>query len=227
MRRHLQLVAAILFGAAQAHAQIHAPQITLHKKQTEDLSWLWKYTRPEPKGDENALIWDTRFKPFLQQHLTAPQTFWSKGKSLPDTVLEFLGHPRSVVSEDNRYITATGCVQEFCPNRGLLWVDLGAPHPLIVFAATNWTTENKATDQAGSTYTLWVFSNRALDPIHLPKPLTRSIAPWIVEPIADGTVEQVANIILVDPDGQPHQVQLAALEINQNPKRQTDQKAQP
>ena len=165
-----------------------------------------------------------RFKPLLQQHLTAPQTFWSKGKNLSDSALEYLGTPHTVTGNDNRYLTATGCVAEFCPNRGLLWIDLGTPHPLIVFAATNWIAENRATDQAGANYTLWVFSSRTLDPAHLPRALTRSIAPWALEPIGDGTIEQIANVILVDPDGQPHPIQPADIGINQTDK-QTEQKA--
>ena len=199
-------------------------QLHHDKPQAEDMQWLWQYTKPAPNGNENALIWDARFKPFLASHLTAPQSFWNKNESLADTAFEFLGHPRSFVADDNRYITATGCVQKFCPSRGLLWIDLGAAHPLVVFAATDWISENKATDQAGAAYTLWVFSNRVLDPAHLPRPLTRSVAPWAVEPIADGTVEQIASVILVDPDGQPHQIQPADIGIDQT-RQQPEQKA--
>jgi hypothetical protein len=224
MRRILQLAAAALLlttAAPAMRAQLHLKH---DKPQVEDLSWMWQYTQPTPTGNENGLLSDARLKPFLAEHLTAPQSFWSKGKSLADTALEYLGRPRSVVADESRYITATGCVQEFCPNRGLLWVDLGSPHPLIIFAATNWIAENKATDQPGANYTLWIFSSRTLDPAHLPRRLTRSIAPWAVEPIADGTVEQFANVILVDPDGQPHQIQPADIGIDQT-KQQTEQKA--
>ena len=223
MRRSLQLAAAALMltTALGARAQLHLKH---DKPQPEDLSWMWQYTQPAPTGNEHALLFDARFKPFLVEHLTAPQTFWSKGKSLADTALEYLGQPRSVVANENRYITVTGCVQEFCPNRGLLWIDLGSPRPLIVFAATNWIAENKATDQPGANYTLWVFASRALDPTHLPQPLTRAIAPWAVEPIGDGTIEQIANVILVDPDGQPHEIRPADIGIDQT-KPQTEQKA--
>jgi hypothetical protein len=223
MRRTLQLAAVVLMliPASSAHAQLHLKR---DRPPSEDLSWMWQYTHPAPGGNGNALLEDIRFKPLLATHLSAPQSFWSKGKSLPDTIVEYLGQPRSVVAEDNRYFVATGCVTQFCPNRGLLWIDLGAPHPLFVFAATNWIAEDKATDQAGSTYTLWVFASRALDPEHLPQPLARSIAPWASEPISDGTVEQIANVILVDPDGQPHPIQPAVLNIGQTTK-QTEQKA--
>jgi hypothetical protein len=223
MRRTLQLAAAalLLLAGAQGRAQIH---LYADKPPAEDLSWLWKYAEPAPNGNETALLADVRFKPLLDDHLKAPQTFWSKSKSLPDTIVEYLKHPRAVVSEANRYLTATGCVEEFCPNRGMLWIDLGSAHPLVVFAATNWVAENKATDQSGATYTLWVFTSRTLDAAHLPKPLARSIAPWLAEPVADGTVEQIANVILVDPDGSPHQIQPADIGIDPT-KQQTEQKA--
>ena len=215
MLRRLQLaaVALVLIAEAPARAQLH---LHADKPSAEDLSWLWQYTQPAPHGDEAALLSDARFKPLLTEHLKAPQTFWTKGKSLPDTVVEYLKHPRTVASQDNRYFTATGCVEEFCPNRGLLWIDLGSPRPLTIFAATKWIAENKATDQPGATYTLWVFSSRTLDPAHLPKPLVQSIAPWASEPIGDGTIEQISNVILVDPDGQPHQIQPADIGIDQN-----------
>jgi len=223
MRRTLQLAAAslVIAIAPGVGAQLHMKQ---NKAPAEDFSWMWQYAQPIPKGNGSDLLRDSRFRPLLQQHLTAPQTFWSKGKSLADTALEYLATPHTVTTNDNRYLTATGCVAEFCPNRGLLWIDLGAPHPLIVFAATNWIAENKATDQAGANYTLWVFASRTLDPAHLPQALTRSIAPWVAEPIADGTVEQIANVILVDPDGQPHPIQPADIGINQTAK-QNEQKA--
>ena len=223
MRRTLQLAAAVLLIAAApgVRAQIHLRQ---EKPATEDLSWMWQYAQPVPNGNAIALLRDSRFKPLLQQHLTAPQTFWSKGKSLSDTALEYLTSPLTVRADNNRYLIATGCVREFCPNRGLLWIDLGRPHPLVVFAATNWIPDNKATDQAGANYTLWIFASRALDPARLPQALTRSIVPWAVEPLADGTLEQIASVILVDPDGQPHQIQPADIGIDQT-KQQTEQKA--
>ena len=223
MHRTFQLAAAalLLTTVSGVRAQVHLKR---DKAPAEDLSWMWQYVQPVPNGNGSALLRDSRLKPLLQQHLNAPQTFWSKGKSLADTALEYLATPHAVMTNDNRYLTATGCVAEFCPNRGLLWIDLGTPHPLIVFAATNWIAENKATDQPGANYTLWVFASRALDPTHLPQGLTRSIAPWATEPIADGTIEQIANVILVDPDGQPHQIQPADIGIDQT-KQQTAQKA--
>jgi hypothetical protein len=220
MRRLIQFVAAALMitVAPAVCAQLHLKH---EKPVAEDLSWMWEYTEPAPNGNGKALLTDLRFKQLLTAHLSAPQSFWGKDKTLPETVVEFLGQPRSVVAEQNRYFIATGCVAQFCPERGMLWIDIASPRPLFVFAATNWIAEDKPTDQAGATYTLWVFTSRALDPAHLPQALTRSIGPWAQEPLADKTVEQIANVILVDPDGQPHQLQPTDVGITQP----TEQKA--
>jgi hypothetical protein len=221
MRRLFQFATAVLLITIVPAlcAQLHLKR---EKPPVEDLSWMWQYTQPAPTGNAAALLSDVRFKTLLAAHLTAPQSFWGKGKSLPDTIVEFLSQPRSVVAEQNRYFIATGCVAQFCPERGMLWIDLATQHPLFVFAATNWIAENKPTDQAGATYTLWVFSSRALDPVHLPQALTRSIAPWAQEPLADRTVEQIANVILVDPDGQPHQLQPTDVGITQPTEQQAN-----
>jgi len=220
MRRLIQLVAAVLLLtiAPAVRAQLHLKH---EKPVAEDLSWMWQYTEPAPTGNTKALLADARFKQLLATHFHAPQTFWGTDKTLPEAIVEFLGQPRSVVAEQNRYFIATGCVAQFCPERGMLWIDIASPRPLFVFAATNWIAEDKPTDQAGATYTLWVFTSRSLDPAHLPQALMRSLAPWAQEPLADRTVEQIANVILVDPDGQPHQLQPTDVGITQP----TEQKA--
>jgi len=237
MRRHLQLATASLLlitGAMATPAQTHFPQLNREKKQTEDLQWLWQYAAPTPGGNENGLINDPRFLPLLKQHLTAPQTFWgdpATGRpygSLADTALDFLSTPGKVIADDNRYLTIDGCVSHFCPDRGLLFIDLGAPHPLVAFAAIDWITENKTPDQSEAEYTLWLFANRALNPDRIPSALVRSIARWTAEPLADSkTIEHITNAILVDPDGQPHQIAPATIGANTITRQQTDQKAHP
>jgi hypothetical protein len=239
MRLHLQLATASLLllitGAAVAMpTQTHFPQLKRDKKQTEDLQWLWQYATPAPAGNENGLTNDPRFLSFLKQHLTAPQTFWGDpGKGRPydplaETALNFLSTPGKVIADDNRYLTIDGCVPHFCPDRGLLFIDLGALHPLVAFAAIDWIKENKTPDQSEAEYTLWLFANRVLNPDRIPSALVRSIARWTAEPLADSkTIEHITNAILVDPDGQPHQVAPAAVGANTITRQQTDQKAHP
>src|SRR5689334_11194752 len=121
MRRLFQFAAAALLItlAPAVRAQLHLKR---EKPTAEDLSWMWQYTEPAPNGNSKALLADIRFKQLLAAHLSAPQSFWGKGKTLPETILEFLGQPRSVIAEQNRYFIATGCVAQFCPERGMLWI---------------------------------------------------------------------------------------------------------
>lgn len=236
MRRYLQLAAILSLTAAQAHAQIHVPQITLHKQEKDDLSWLWQYTQPGSGSRETQMLGDPRFKPFLSRYLTAPQSFWKNNRPLSEVAAEFLAVPGQVTGDDNRYITADGCVQDFCPNRGLLWVDLGLAHPRIVFVAIDWITENRATDEAQSAYTMWVFSNRAIELAHIPQPLTRSIARWTSQPSSGSTnLQNITRVFVVDPDGTPHPVtpstigahNTLAAETNTEPETSATSKAQP
>jgi hypothetical protein len=217
----LQLAAALLALAPLATlAQISAPQIKKDKKQPrENVEWLWQYSPPPADGRENQLVLDPRFRPFLAQYLTAPQTFWGNEKtgfkSLPETALDFLSVPDKVIADDNRYLSITGCVFRFCPARGLLWVDLGTPHPLVVFSAIDWIKAGKVPSEPDAEYTLWVFSNRPIDPDHIPAALTRSITRWTSIPPAGTTIVQViTHVILVDPDGQPHPVPPAGIGAN-------------
>jgi len=220
---HLKLAAtAALFftGAMSAHAQISSPQIKKEKKpQKENVEWLWQYGPPPADGRENALVLDPRFRPFLAQYLIAPQTFWGDPKTgykqLADTALDYLSVPEKVIADDNRYLSITGCVFRFCPARGLLWVDLGLPHPLVVFAAIDWIKASKTPSEPDAEYTLWVFSNHPVDPDHIPAALTRSITRWTSQPPLGSIIIQViTNVILVDPDGQPHAVPPATVGAN-------------
>ena len=83
MRRAIQLVATtLLLAATAAHAQISSPQIKKEKKQPkENDEWLWQNGPPPAEGRETQLVLDQRFRPFLAQDLTAPQTFWGSPKS--------------------------------------------------------------------------------------------------------------------------------------------------
>ena len=221
MRFHLQLAAVLHTLMPMATlAQISVSDLKKEKKPPkENVEWLWQYSPPPPDGRENQLVLDPRFRPFLAQYLTAPQSFWGSQKagykSLAETALDFLSVPDKVLADDNRYVTITGCVYRFCPSRGLLWVDLGSPHPLVVFAAIDWVKDNKTPDQADAEYTMWLFSNHPIDPDHIPAALTHSIARWTAEPPSGSKViQRITNAILVDPDGAPHQITPATIGIS-------------
>lgn len=232
MRRLLQLAAVLLtllMGAAATNAQIFKHK---EKKPRSNVEWLWQYGPPPAEGRENALVLDPRFRPFLAQYLTAPQTFWGSPKAgykpLAETALDFLSVPDKVIADDNRYLSITGCVFRFCPSRGLLWVDLGLPQPLVVFAAIDWVKDSKVPSEPGAEYTLWVFANQPIDPARIPAALTRSVARWTARPAVGSTViQKIANAILVDPDGRPHPIPPASIGANTITQPQPEQQFQP
>ena len=234
MRLLLQLAAISLITATTAHAQFHMPQLSHKEKDNrEDLSWLAPFAEPAPSGQATMLVHDPRFKPFLRDHLTARQAFWNENQSLAETTMEFLGTPNLVLLDSNRYLVVDGCVAAFCPARGLLFVDLGTAHPLIVFAALDWVKENKTTDQPGAEYTLWVFANHSFRPegataanpqqsnapdpnatetLSIPVALTRAIARWSAQPVpGSNTRQNITRAVIVEPGSAGHQVPPAAI----------------
>ena len=230
MNRLLQLAAALLLTATLVPAQslsfaASGKPPKNEKQQREDVEWIWQYTPapPDKDGRENALIQDPHFRPFLDQYLTAPQTFWGTSidgryRSLANTALDHLSVPDKVLADDNRYVSITGCVIHFCPARGLLWVDLNGSHHLVVFAAIDWNKENRPASDPAAEYTLWVFPNEPLtlagNGAHPPPALTKAIARWTAEPLPGrGIVQNITHAMLVDPDGTPHEVPPSALGI--------------
>jgi hypothetical protein len=216
----------LMLMAAVAKAQLigEPPLIQHHfkkpKEEHADLEWLWQYGPPPPGGREHELIQDPHFQDFLREYFKAPQTFWGpqngdpkdpNHKSLADTVYDFLSVPGVVIADQNRYITATGCVYHFCPSRGMIFADLNSAHPLVVFAAIEWIRSSHTTDQPDAEYTLWIFPDQApgtpQNPDSLPPPLLHSLVRWMKTPMAGtGIVQKVTAAILVDADGTPHQI---------------------
>lgn len=220
MRRSLQIAALFLLASSAmgTRAQISDPNKLVvgppkpHTEQTPrsskeklgDLQWLWQYAQPVPNGNAVALWNDDRFPALLASQFKQPQAFWGKQVPLAEVIPRFLARYGEVNTRDNRYLTIDGCVPSFCAAHGLLWVDLGTPNPLLIFAAVNWTTENHTTDEAAADYNLWLFASRQISADSLPFALTASLSAWDARLAqAHRGVPHIANAILVEPDGTP------------------------
>jgi hypothetical protein len=202
MRRLFQFAAVLLLSGVSigTRAQIH---IERKQVQAEDLSWMWQYTKPEPDGRESELVHDPRFHSVLEHYLTASQSFWgNQNLPLAEVAAKYFGIVSgAVVAESNRYLTIYGCVPGLSMNQGMLWVDVYGPHPVVVFAATDWTTQGKESQDPDADFNLWVFSNIPLTSSHIPKSLVRSVANWNSK-----RPQHIESAVLVDPDGTPHKV---------------------
>jgi hypothetical protein len=212
MRTILQLAATLLFTTATiTHTQITSPDTLVAPPPrnparppahlTDNLQWLWSYTKPAPTGDKHDLLSDDRFITLLRDNLQAPQAMWGTGTPLDEAARVFLAGEGTITSTDNRHLTITGCVIEHCAQRGMLWVDLGQPNPLIVFLALRWNEQARTSDEPHAPFTLWLFPSRTLDAHQLPQPLKDSLAAFT----GDGcNALNVTNTIVVDPNGVPH-----------------------
>ena len=219
MRTLLQLATLSLLIAigATTHAQItnpdnlvapppqnparHAPA-----KPADDLQYLWPYTHPAPLGRANDLRLDARFQTFLHDDFKQPQSIWGTETHQPLAAIIplFLTRYGSITADRNRYITLDGCVPRFCAASGLLWIDLGRPHPLAIFAAVTWNPNAHTVDEPTADYNLSLFSNHPLSPDALPLALTEAIAHRDIRlAAAHRLVPHIAHALLIQPDGTP------------------------
>lgn len=216
MRTLLQLAAVLLLlGATATRAQITNPDNLIAPpprnpaqhavKSVDNLQWLWQYTKPAPIGEAANLRLDARFQSFLQDSFQQPQSMWGPPNThepLATIIPLFVTQYGAVTATDNRYIAIDGCVPSFCAASGLLWIDLGTPNPLAVFAAVNWDPNTHTTDQPAADYNLWLFTSRQLSPDALPLALTQAIAHWDIRlASAHRLVPHIAHALLVEPDG--------------------------
>lgn len=241
------VLVATLLAASAASAQIAPmqpsgppPKPQKHQKpRPENLEWLWQYTpdNVNKDGRETELIEDPRFRPFLDEYLTTPQTFWGTPvdgfpRTLATTALDHLTVPDRVVADENRYVSIEGCVVHFCPARGLLWVDLGGSkdrgnNHLVVFAAIDWDKQGRPTTDPAAQYTLWVFPDESFG-AQPPAALTKAIGRWAAEPLpGSGIVQNIAHAIVVDPDGTPHEIAPADLGIHSPASTNPDEESTP
>ncbi len=220
MRYSLPFAAAVLLllPGATSRAQISDPNKLVvgpprphtqgpsrpRKDTVGNLQWLWQYAQPVPNGNAVALWNDDRFSTLLGAEFKQPQAFWGKQVPLAEVIPRFLSRYGEINSSSNRYLTVDGCVPSFCAAHGMLWIDLGQPDPLLVFAAVHWTTEAHTTDEANADYNLWLFTSRQLSADALPFALTSAISNWDARLAgAHRGVPHIANAILVEPDGKP------------------------
>ncbi len=219
MHTTLHLAAALLLiGATTTRAQVSNPNNLLSPpprnpaqhftpKPTDDLQWLWTFAHPKPVGDAAALRLDPRFQTFLQDDFKQPQSIWGPPNAhepLAAIIPLFLTKYGTITSSNNRYITIDGCVPSFCAASGLLWIDLGLPHPLAVFAAINWNPDAHTIAEPTADYNLYLYPNRPLSADALPLPLTEAISHWQIRlAAAHRLVPHIAHALLVEPTGAP------------------------
>ena len=175
-----------------------------HDREVGNIQWLWQYAQPVPNGNAVTLRGDERFLTLLQASFKQPQAFWGKNVPLSDVIPRFLDRYGQVNAKNNRYLSVDGCVPSFCAAHGMLWIDMGEPNPLMVFAAVDWTTQDHSVQESTADYNLWLFTNRQLSADALPLALTQAISDWDARlASAHRGVPHIVHALLVEPDGTP------------------------
>lgn len=165
------LAPALLAGAQQKHVASLAParDATWAKLYATTCQPAVKQCPPSTNGYENDFTWDKRLPALLRASFPQHQSFWQdqeRSTSVPNLVLEFIGVPGSLLVDQDRYVTANGCVPHVCEYRGILWIDT-ARHPAqLIFVA------------AGDENMLWIFSSTRLNGKQLPQPFLASFHRW-------------------------------------------------
>jgi hypothetical protein len=86
----------------------------------------------------------------LKSSLPQQESWWVNGHggSVPvsSIVQEFIAVPKGLFVDNDRYVTATGCVPHDCITNGMLWIDAGAHPATVIFVAEVGITSVKGGD---------------------------------------------------------------------------------
>lgn len=142
--------------------------------QVEDASWAKAYATdcgsaikhpcsPSSNGYENEFNGDPRLMPLLKHGLPQSESWWVNGYGgsapVSSIVQEFIGVPGGLTVDDDRYVTATGCVPHDCTTNGMLWMDTGT-HPATVIFVGEDLVVGKGKGEGG--YHLYLYTSREL-----------------------------------------------------------------
>jgi hypothetical protein len=161
--------------------------------------WLLSYQGKST----NRVRWDPRLANLLQNGLPSVHTnFYDPHMLLPDVALISLsGPPQPVSIESNRYVTLAACVPQVGELKGLLWVDTGAHHPEMIFAAL----DQDAAKLSEASLALYTRSNPLAT--RLPPQFVSSLATWMT----NKGIRKVTRLTMTKAEGQTTQLPLAVL----------------
>jgi hypothetical protein len=138
----------------------------------------------------------------LRHSLPQSESWWVNDhlghSSVTNVVTAFLGIPESSSFDDNRYLTATGCVPHVCTVKGMIWIDTGTHPSTVVFVAENMITGKDAG------YHLWLYASKPMNFERLPSDFFASLTNWhnVIAANAPNYDPQIFSLVtLVQPNG--------------------------
>ncbi|MGA7159092.1 MAG: hypothetical protein WBY53_19760 [Acidobacteriaceae bacterium] len=223
------VVAATLVASAQTPPE--------RKAVPDDAAWAKTYATdcgaamkhrcpPSTSGYENEFAGDPRFLPLIKHSLPQRESWWVNGYGgsapVSSIVQEFIGVPGDLLLDDNRYVTATGCVPHDCGDGGMLWVDTGTQPATVVFIAH--VAIESPTGDAGKH--LWLYGSKTLNFQALPSDLLANLQRWhsslvasvqkLPEPDRAIFSKRIALATIVQPNGRMRDLTYDMLFYKQN-----------
>jgi hypothetical protein len=157
---------------------------------------------PSTNGYENAFNGDSRLPGLLKRSLPQQQSWWVNGHGggsapVSSIVQELIGVPKDLFVDNDRYVTATGCVPHDCADNGMLWIDAGAHPATVIFVAEVGITSVKG----GNNNHLWIYASSHQNFEALPQNFLISLKRWHKSIATEESPQSVSVATLVQPNG--------------------------
>ncbi len=166
---------------------------------------------PSTNGYENEFNGDPRLPELLRRALPQRESWWVNGYAgsapVSSIVQDFLGIPGELIVDDDRYVTATGCVPHDCTTHGLLWIDTGTHPATVIFVA-----EDLFVGGHESGYHLYLYTSRELATYYagrrhigmLPAEFLATLAAWHASLPSKYDPQNVVLATIIWPNGRTH-----------------------
>jgi hypothetical protein len=187
---------------AAAQAPPTASDASWAKAYATDCGHAMKHPCPaSTNGYENAFNGDPRLLALLKHSLPQHESWWVNGYGgstpVSGIVQEFIGVPHDLLVDDDRYVTATGCVPHDCLDGGMLWIDTAAKPATVIFAGA---TDVRAA-QVNPPKHVWIYTSTNAKTLTLPPNFLRHLAAWYKADIDPKGSVPVALTTIVLPNG--------------------------
>ena len=216
---------ALLFSAASLLAAAQQ-DINASWDASRDASWAKVYAAscsdqkhpcaPSTDGYENAFNGDHRLPDLLKHALPQRESWWVNGHAgsapVSSIVQEFIGVPGALLVDDNRYVTAAGCVPHDCLTNGMLWIDTGVRPATVIFAAEVSIESIKGEDVNH----LWVYTSALQNFEALPPNFLLHLKRWHNGIATKEDPQNVTVATLVQPNGRMQDLTFDTLFYKQN-----------
>lgn len=187
-----------------------------------DLMWVREYAKAGETGNENGLNGDPRFDALLKASFHQGQRFWmDHGSFAPvsEVVHQFIGVPGNMVIDQDRYVTANGCVPHDCNDGGFVWIDTRSlGKPLVLFVATGMVSGDSPNKEMHMH--LRVFASRKVNWQRMPPSFMQSFAHWYTAGQVKYLAYKVDMVTIVEPNGQEMDLAPSTFEFEGSPAAQ-------